>query len=196
MISISVRVFAWAGALALAQGSGSPLLAQADLEPLLAGARAAAARRDYPAAIEALQKALEEARRAAPLAIEKFMAVQEPARSYGDYVARKNADFRAGEDLHFYLEPKNLVYPRSADGTYRPAFDVGFEIVDKAGETVGKQERFGSFHFTSRSALQDIYVNLHLTLEGAPPGAYEIRFTVKDANSSKTATVKQGFNLV
>jgi hypothetical protein len=196
MIAMRVYVVAWAAALALVQGSGSPLLAQADLEPLLVRARAAAGRRDYPAVIDALQKALEEARRAAPLAVEKFVVVQEPARSYGDYVARTSTDFRAGEELHYYLEPKNLVYPRSADGTYRPAFDVGFEIVDKAGETVGKQERFGSFQFRSRSALQDIYVNLHLTLEGAPPGAYEIRFTVKDTNSAKTATVKQGFNIM
>jgi len=190
------RVLAWAGLLALAQGSWSPLLAQAELEPLLAQARGAAGRRDYPAAIDALEKALAEVRRAAPLAIEKFMAVQEPAKFFGGYAARKNADFRPGEDLHFYLEPKNLVYPRSADGTYRPAFDVGFEIVDKDGDTVGKQERFGSFQFTSRSALQDIYVNLHLTFEGAPPGAYEIRFTVKDTNSAKTATVRQAFKVV
>jgi hypothetical protein len=190
-----VRVAVIAGSLLLAWGP-LPLQAQADLEPLLARARAAAGRRDYPAAIDALQKALEQVRRAAPLALEKFMPVQEPAKAYGGYVPRKNADYRPGEDLHFYLEPKNLVYPQAADGTYRPAFDVSFEIVDKDGDTVARQERFGSFQFMSRSALQDIYVNLHLTFEGAPPGAYEIRFTVKDTNSDKTATVKQTFKLV
>lgn len=168
----------------------------ADLDQLLATARAAAARRDYPAAIDALQKALEDVRRAAPLAIEKFMAVQEPAKMYGGYVPRKNADYGQDEDLHFYLEPKNLVYPKSADGTYKPAFDVGFEILDKDGASVAQQERFGSFQFTSRSALQDIYVNLHLTLKGAPRGTYEVRFTVKDTNSEKTATVKQVINLL
>lgn len=191
-----VRVFAWGGMLAIALGSWSPLLAQSELDPLLARARAAAGRRDYPAAIEALQKALEEARRAAPLAIEKFMLVEEPAKSYGAYVPRKGAEFRGGEELHFYLEPKNLVYPKSADGTYKPAFDVGFEIVDKDGKTVATQERFGSFQFTSQSALQDIYVNLHVTLTGAPPGAYEIRFKVTDQNSAKTGTVKQAIKIL
>ena len=53
-----------------------------------------------------------------------------------------------------------------------------------------------SFQFTSRSALQDIYVNLHLTLEGAPPGTYEIRFTVSDQNSEKTGTVTQTVKVV
>ena len=191
-----VRVVAWAGALALAQGSWSPLAAQADLDALLAQARASAGRRDYPAATDALQKALEEVRRAAPLVLEKFMVVAEPAKYYGGYVPRKNAELRGGGDLHFYLEPKNLVYPRSADGTYRPAFDVGFEIVDKDGDVVGNQERFGSFQFASRSALQDIYVNLHITFTGAPPGTYEIRFTVKDTNSDKTATVTQAFSVM
>jgi hypothetical protein len=38
-------------------------------------------------------------------------------------------------------------------------------------------------------------VNLHLTFEGAPPGAYEVRFTVRDRNSAKTATVKQAFKV-
>jgi len=185
-----------AAVLALAAGPAAPSAAQTDLERLLARSRAAVGRRDYPAAIEALQKALEEVRRAAPLAIETFMLVAEPAKSYGAYVPRKDAEFRGGEELHFYMEPKNLVYPKTADGTYRPAFDVGFEIVDKDGSSVAREERFGSFLFTSRSAPQDIYVNLHLTFEGAPPGAYEVRFTVKDVNSGKTATVKQPFKVI
>ena len=190
-----VRVVAGAAMLVLAQGSWSRLAAQADIEPSLAEARAAAGRRDYPRAVLALQNALEEMRRAAPLAVEKFTAVEEPAKAYGAYVPRKDAAFRGNEEMDFYLEPKNLVYPRQADGTYRPAFDVGFEIVDSQGATVARQERFGSFQFVSRSALQDIYVNLHLTFDGAPPGAYEVRFTVKDTSSGKTATVKQAFKV-
>ena len=185
-----------AAVLTLIAGAAAPSAAQTDLEPLLSQARAAATRRDYPAAIEALQRALEEARRAAPLAIEKFMVVAEPAKSYGAYAARKNAEFHGKDPAHFYLEPKNLVYPKTTDGSYKPAFDVGFEIVDKDGNSVAKEERFGSFQFVSQSALQDIYVNLHLNFEGAPPGAYEVRFTVKDVNSGKTATVKQPFKVI
>ena len=185
-----------AAILVLANGPVAPSAAETALEPLLATARASVARRDYPAAIDALQKALEEVRRAAPLAVEKFMAVREPAKMYGGYVPRGSAEYRQDEELHFYLEPKNLVYPKAADGTYKPAFDVGFEILDKDGASVAKQDRFGSFQFTSQSALQDIYVNLHLTLTGAPPGAYEVRFTVKDVNSDKTATVKQAFKVI
>jgi len=190
------RVLWGVGLLAMGLAAVGPAAAQAALDPLLATARAAATRRDYPAAIDALQKALEEVRRAAPLALEKFMPVQEPAKMYGGYVPRRNAEYRQNEELHFYLEPKNLVYPKAADGSYKPAFDVGFEILDKDGASVAQQERMGSFQFTSQSALQDIYVNLHLTLTGAPPGAYEVRFTVKDANSDKTATVKQAIKLL
>jgi hypothetical protein len=189
-----VRVFAWTGLFALA--SWSPLAAQGDIEPLLAQARSATARRDYPTAIEALEKALSEVRQAAPLVIDNFVLVAEPAKFYGGYVPRRNAEFRGSEDLHFYLEPKNLVYPRSSDGLYKPGFEVDFEIVDKDGHTVGKQDRFGSFQFTAKSALKDVYVNLHVTFEGAPPGVYEVRFTVRDSNSDKAATVKQAFKMI
>jgi len=188
------RTLGCAGLLTLALPSWS--LAQTDVEPLLVQARGATARRDYPAAIEALQKALEEVRRAAPLVADPFLLVAEPAKSYGGYVPRRSAEFRRNEELHFYLEPKNLVYPRSPEGLYKPAFDVGFEIVDGDGHVVARQDRFGSFQFSSKSALQDIYVNLHLTFEGAPPGHYEVRFTMKDANSAKTVTMKQAFKVM
>jgi hypothetical protein len=179
----------------LAHGSSQLLNAQVGAEPL-ALARTALARRDYPAAIEALEQALTEVRQAAPLTIESFVVVAEPAKSYGAYAARRNAEFRGDEQMHFYLEPKNLVYSRGADGLYKPGFDVGFEIVDKNGVTVASQDKFGSFRFTSKSALQDIYVNLHVSVEGAPAGDYEIRFTVRDANSAKTATVKTAFRML
>ena len=192
----SARILGCAGLLALGAPSWSPAEPQAEVEALLVQARSATARRDYPAAIDALQKALAEVRRAAPLVADPFLLVAEPAKYYGGYLPRGNAEFRRNEDLNFYLEPKNLVYPRSPDGLYKPGFDVGFEIVDADGDVVARQERFGSFQFTSRSVLQDIYVNLHLTFEGAPPGAYEVRFTVKDANSAKTATVKQSFKVM
>jgi hypothetical protein len=191
-----VPVFVAVALLISAHATTSGVSAQDGARPRLAQAEGALARRDYPAAIAALEQALREVRQAAPLAVESFALVGEPAKSYGAYAARPNAEFRGKEEMHFYLEPKNLVSSRSAAGLYEPGFDVDFEIVDEDGDTVAKQERFGSFRFTSKSALQDIYVNLHVSVEGAPPGAYEIRFTLRDANSPKTATVKQAFRML
>ncbi len=99
------------------------------------------------------------------------------------------------EYSHAANEPKNLVYPRAADGTYEPAFTVDFDVVDADGKVLGGQEKFGSWRFPARSPVQDIFMNLKINLTGLPAGAYKIRFLVRDANSKKTATVEQPITL-
>jgi hypothetical protein len=99
--------------------------------------------------------------------------------------------FGKGEALNFYLEPKNLVYVRSGAGGYEPAFEVDLEIVSADGKTIAKQERFGTFRLPTRSPVQDIFMNLKVTLTGAPAGQYGIRFLVRDLNSKKTANAEQ-----
>lgn len=116
---------------------------------------------------------------------------QEPANFYGDYKSRQDAVFQRGEPLHFYLEPKNLVYLRTPQGSYEPAFSIDLQVLSSDGEVLVNQERFGFFRFSSKSPLQDIFVNLHVTLSGAPAGNYQIRFLLHDGNSEKTMTVTQ-----
>jgi hypothetical protein len=93
------------------------------------------------------------------------------------------------------MEPKNLVYPRTAAGSYEPAFEVNLQIVTAAGKVVVTQARFGSFRLPTKNAVQDILLNLKVTLSGAPPGEYSVRFVVCDLNSKKTATVTQPITL-
>jgi hypothetical protein len=166
-----------------------------DIAPLLDQAKRAATQQDYDRAIEALQSALEQVRILAPLTAKPFLLVIEPAKFYGDYKPRQDAAFHRGELLHFYLEPKNLVYPRTTQGLYEPAFSIDLQILSAAGEVLATQERFGFFRFSSKSPLQDIFVNLQVTLTGAPASTYQIRFLVRDANSEKTTTVTQPVTL-
>jgi hypothetical protein len=166
-----------------------------EIAPLLDQAKRAATQQEYDRAIEALQSALEQVRMLAPLTAKPFLLVTEPAKFYGDYTPRQEAAFQRGELLHFYLEPKNLVYPRTAQGVYEPAFSIDLQILSAAGEVLATQERFGVFRFSSKSPLQDIFVNLQVTLTGAPAGSYQIRFLVRDANSEKTTTVTQPITL-
>jgi len=162
----------------------------ADVEALIEQAKAAARRKDSPALIKALQDALEEARRGAPLVADPFVLVAAKAPMYGGYEQRKDAVFRGDEAMLFYLEPKNLIYPRNAQGLFTPGLAIDLEIADAAGTVIGRKDRFGVFPFTSQSPLRDIFVNLEVSLSG-PPGDYEIRFVLHDLNSTKTATVKQ-----
>ena len=167
--------------------------AQADVAALLDQAKAAAARKEHAKVVAALEDALTEARREAPLTASPFVLITEKAAFFGAYTPRRDAVFGGSDEMRFYLEPKNLVYPRRADGTYAPAFTVDYEILDATGAVVSRGDKFGDFGFTSKSRLQDIYVNLALSLTGAPPGKYTVRFTLRDKNSPKTAILTQPF---
>ncbi|MEX2164249.1 MAG: hypothetical protein WD823_08405 [Sulfuricaulis sp.] len=169
--------------------------AAADINALLARAAAADKGGDHAATIKALEEALETVRVAAPLTVKPFILVNQPAKFYGDFAPRANAVFRGGEAQQFYLEPKNLVYPRTATGTYEPAFEVDLRILTAAGKVLVSQDRFGSFRLPTKSAVQDLFLNLKVTLTGAPPGEYGVRFVVRDLNSKKTATVTQPITL-
>ena len=169
--------------------------AAADISTLLARAAAANKGGDPAATIKALEEALETARAAAPLTVKPFVLVTQPAKFYGDLVPRANAVFSGGEAQQFYLEPKNLVYPRTATGTYEPAFEVDLRILTAAGKVLVSRDRFGSFRLPTKSAVQDLFLNLKVTLSGAPPGEYSVRFIVRDLNSKKMATVTQPITL-
>jgi hypothetical protein len=136
--------------------------------------------------IESLERQLEQARDAAPMVIKSFMAVAKPAQYFGDYEPRKDNVFRRGEKLYFYGEPKNLAFPKNAKGLFEPAFEVDVEIGGPDGKSM-KQTKLMSFRLPTRSRVQDIFLNLSLSLTSAPPGKYNIKFIVRDMNSKKSA---------
>ena len=155
----------------------------------LGRAGAAAKAGDHATAIAALEQALDRVRAEAPLTLDPFVVVSRPAKSFGDIVPRKSTTFAGDDELLFYMEPKNLVYGEG--GSYDPGFEVDLAVLDAEGDVVAEKQDFGAFAFTSKSRLQDIFVNLTVTLTGAPPGDYTIRFTVRDQNSDKSASAEK-----
>jgi hypothetical protein len=167
----------------------------ADIGGLLDRARAANGRADPAAAIEALEQALEAVRTEAPLVLAVFTLVDRPAKLYGDYVPSGDTVLKLGEPLHFYTEPKNLVYVRKSEGTLEASFKADVRIMGADGTSLFEQADVGSWPFASRSRVQDVFMNITLTLTGAPPGDYTVEFTVRDGNSSKTARATQRITL-
>ena len=157
---------------------------------LLAIALLALAPAAFPQDIETLERALEKARFEAPLALRPFVLLARPARYYGDYEQRGDAVFHRGEKLYFYIEPKNLVIVKNPKGLFEPAFEVDLEVHPPKGAPV-RQPGFASFRLPGRSRVQDIFLNLTLSLGDAPPGVYNVRFLVRDLNSNKTGRVDQ-----
>jgi hypothetical protein len=141
--------------------------------------------------VESLERSLEKARLEAALVLKPFVLVTRPAKYYGDYEQRADAVFLHGDNVFFYLEVKNLVIPRNAQGLYEPAFEVDLEISSNQDKTVRKTPGLAKFRLPGRSRVQDFYVNLLISLDQAPPATYTVRFTVRDLNSKKTGTVEQ-----
>ena len=124
------------------------------------------------------------------MVVKPFMAVARPAKYFGDYEPRKNNEFRKGEKMLFYGEPKNLTYPKNAEGLMEPAFEVDMEVRGPGGASLS-QPRLMTFRLPTRSKAQDIFLNLTVSLTSAPAGPYNVKFVVRDLNSKKTATVSQ-----
>jgi hypothetical protein len=144
--------------------------------------------------VETLERQLEKAREAAPMALKHFMAVAKPAKYFGDFEQRERATYSRGEKLHFYMEPKNLSVTRNANGVYEPALEVDLEVKPERGQPA-RQPKFLSLKIPSRSPIQDIYLNMTVSLGEAPAGKYSLKFTVRDLNSKKTATAEQEVTL-
>jgi hypothetical protein len=161
----------------------------ADVGSLLERARTANGRGDHAAAIEALEQALETVRTEAPLVLAAFTLVDRPAKLFGDYAARRDTVLGPSEPLQFYMEPKNLVC------TLEATFKADVRILGADGALLFERADIGSWQFVSRSRVQDVYMNLELTLSGAPAGDYTVEFTVRDGNSSKIARVSQKVTL-
>jgi hypothetical protein len=153
------------------------------------GAGAAAA-----ADIAELERQLEQARKEAPITVAPFVVVAKPAEYFGGYEPRKDTVFGKGETMHFYAEPKNLIYPKNAKGLYQPAFDVDLEVTGPDGKQF-KQPKFASFKLDTRSRLQDLFLNLDVSLSQAPPGKYNVKFVINDRNSKKTTAFAQDITI-
>jgi len=144
--------------------------------------------------VEALEVQLSEAREAAPMVLKPFLLVARPANYFGDYEVRPDAAFGRGSKIHFYAEPKNLVMNKGPSGMFEPALEVDIEVKPEKGETI-KKDGFMSIRIPSKSRIQDLYLNLDVSLGQAPAGKYNIEFTVRDLNSKKSAVAAQEITL-
>ena len=139
--------------------------------------------------VEALERQLDKAREAAPMTVRNFMLVKRPAKYFGDYEARQDNTYGRTEQFHFYAEPRNLVQ-KTTNGIHETAVEVDIEFKAEKGP-VQKQPKFMSVKIPSRSRVQDLFLNLNVTLGGAPAGKYNVKFIVRDVNSKKSATLEQ-----
>jgi hypothetical protein len=160
------------------------------VEAKLQGAATAYSSGNYVQSVKLLEEALEQVRLKAPLTIENFYPVRRKAEFFGAFEPRSTNVYETGEELYFYLEPKNIVFVKKGE-TYTGGFflDLGFK--DDKGEMLLEQKKFLDAEFNSRNPIHDLYANITLNLTGVSPGIYKAEFTVRDQNSNKSALVEK-----
>ena len=149
----------------------------------------------YQESLAALDAAREAIWQKAPLTFGKTLFVVSDPGGYGVYDLRDNNEFKPGEQLVIYTEPQGYAHAR--DGAiYLLNLKLDFEIRNKAGETLAKQENFSAWTLRSRVANREFMGKVTYNFTGIEPGEYEVITTVRDQNSSKSGSFTMPFKIV
>jgi hypothetical protein len=149
----------------------------------------------YQESLAALDAAREVIWQKAPLTFGKTLFVVSDPGGYGVYDLRDNNEFKPGEPLVIYTEPQG--YGHGRDGAmYLLNLKLDFEIRNKAGESLAKQENFSAWALRSRVANKEFMGKVTYNLTGIEPGEYEVITTVRDQNSAKTGSFTMPFKIV
>ena len=144
------------------------------------------------AEIDALREAVAKAWLKSPLTWRRALFVRAPSPMFGAFEPRDGNVFKPGEKLITYVEPIGYVWKPTGDA-YEFGVSVDFIIKGADGKILAGQEKFGEFLNTSHEKPQEFMLNLTLSLDGAAPGDYVLRYTLHDLGGAKTATIEQPF---
>jgi hypothetical protein len=146
---------------------------------------------DLQASKDAYLKAWE----ATPLTQKTVVFVTSKPTAYGAYDVRPNNIFKPNEPVLTYAEPVGYLWKTVAPGTYQFGLNIDFLIMSPDGKVLGGKENFMHYAQASHERNTELMLNLTLSVNGAPPGDYIVRYTVHDQNSNKVSTFQQPFKI-
>ncbi len=151
---------------------------------------------DFSAALADLRSSFEAFRERSPLLLQNVKFVMNESASYGIYEPRTTDAFAAGDVIYLYLEPVGQVLKGSGDGRNEFGFAADFSLEDATGKVLGGQKDFASPRFSSWNFNTEIALTFNFSFTGLQPGRYKILLAVRDAHSTKSATVEKSFEMI
>ncbi len=151
------------------------------------------AKSDYPGALAALRSSFEAFRERTPLLLENVKFVTSDSASFGIYEPRDGDTFAANDVIYLYLEPIGQVLKEDGRGRREFGFAADFSLEDETGRVLGGQKDFANPSFSSWNFNTEIALTFNFSFSGLEAGRYKIVLTVRDANSSKSASVAKSF---
>lgn len=136
-----------------------------------------------------------------PLSLTRAMLVSEPARGYGVYKARPNNKYLIsgpdrpvfpgrGMPVYVYLEPMGYRVRQLAGGQYQMGLAMDVALYDVRGKHLFSKKDFMKIPTKSHHFLREYFLNVTVSLKGAPPGSYKLRLTVKDLIGAQKTSVE------
>ena len=170
------------------------LLALSLATPIVAGpvtdaatkVEAAAANDDFDIWYQANEALLEAAWNVPGLHFGNIANTTVPAPVYGNFEERADTVYTAGEPILIYVEPRGYGYGDVGGGMLEIAFGIDLRVLDPAGTVLLEMPDFNNFTLQTRARARELMFNLTVSLDGAPPGDYQLEFTFNDRNGGQS----------
>jgi len=176
-----LRVLGLAALLGLA---AAPPAAAGDVTDLAQKAEGLLAENEPATAFDAMDAAVDAFWRAAPLIIEDAHFDPE-----GD-----SATFAPAARVGIYLKPLGYGFGETGDN-FRISLDTDVEIRSPGGLILAKSEDFAKLEWTGPTRNRAFTARISIDMPDLKPGDYELRLTVTDAVSEKTANITLPFSI-
>jgi hypothetical protein len=175
-----LRVLGLAAVLVMA---AIPTAAAGDVTDLAREAERLLAEDEPTTAFDAMDAAVDVFWRAAPLIIEDARFDPE-----GD------ATFAPAARVGILLRPLGYGFDET-DGNFRISLDTDVEIRSPGGLILAKSEDFARLEWTGATRNRTFTARISIDMPDLKPGDYELRLTVTDAVSEKTANITLPFSI-
>jgi hypothetical protein len=179
------------------------VLAPPDQEPAkwLELARSSLALGRNRQALEQVDRAAQAVWQRVPLSLNKAILVREPAKGYGIYQARANDIYLIsgpdrpvfpgkGMPIYVYLEPIGYRVDRLEGERFAISLSMDVALLDAQGKPLFSKNDFMKNHTVSHHFNREFFLNVTVSLKGAPPGKYKLLLTVKDKVGGQKVQVK------
>ncbi len=120
-----------------------------------------------------------------PLTVRNVALTDGPPAGYGDYTPHKGNSFTPGETIEVYAELLGYGFKDDGAGNFGAAVDADLALVDAAGTTVARKDRFVSIAKSSREKILETDLAFTVTLSAFAPGSYTLHVSVHDEVSGK-----------
>ena len=162
----------------------------ADPLKLIDQARAKVAAGEMKHGLFMLEQAMQAVWERSPFYLRMAVLTEDKAQGFGIYQPKKQNSYPKNKAIiHIYVEPSGYRY-QVQQGIYNFGLDMDVYLLDKTGKVLFGKEKFLKTDMRSRRPNREFFMNVTLTLTGAPPGDYVVKLAAQDKISQALAEIR------